>query len=112
MDDLIKKYLVDMLNSINSIEDFLGIKKYYEHYKSNRQLKRAIERELEIIGEALNKAMKIDPKLEIKNGRKIIQIRNIIAHAYDSVDDEIIWSIIINHLPKLKIEIENLMSSK
>ena len=68
-------------------------------------MRRAVERELEIIGEALNQAMKIAPDLNIENKKKIVQTRNLLIHAYDSVNDEIIWSIVINHLPKLKAEI-------
>ncbi len=75
-------------------------------------LKRAVERDLEILGEAINRIIKRDASFEekITNARAIIGLRNQVIHAYDSISDEIIWSILINHLPKLKAEIESLIS--
>ena len=109
MNDEVKKYLHDILKSIDSIDEFTGEKKTFNTYTKNKQLKRAVERELEIIGEAVNRALKISPELKIENKKKIVQTRNLIIHAYDSVNDEIIWSIVIIHLPKLKVEIIELL---
>ena len=53
-----------------------------------------------------NRILKENSKFEITNSRRIIGLRNQIIHAYDSISDENIWSIVINHLPNLKIEIE------
>jgi uncharacterized protein with HEPN domain len=64
---------------------------------------------LEIIGEALGKALKMDDTLIINDSRKIINTRNKIIHGYDEVEDAVIWSIIKRHLPILKAEIENLL---
>lgn len=74
-------------------------------------LKRAIERNLEIIGEAMNRILKSDSSFEnrISNAKAIIGLRNQVIHAYDNISDENIWSILINHLPKLKLEINNLI---
>ncbi|MFA9193459.1 HepT-like ribonuclease domain-containing protein [Flavobacterium sp. FBOR7N2.3] len=74
-------------------------------------LKRAVERNLEIIGEAINRILKSDPTFEqkITNAKAIIGLRNQVIHAYDNISDESIWSILINHLPKLKTEIEILI---
>lgn len=73
--------------------------------------KRAVERHLEIVGEALNRILKRDPSFEdkIKNARSIVGLRNQVIHAYDNISDENIWSILINHLPKLKNEIIRLL---
>ena len=60
-----------------------------------------------LLGEAVNRILKDNPAFEITNAKRIIGLRNQIIHAYDSISDENIWSIIINHLPNLKIEIEN-----
>ena len=67
---------------------------------------------MEILGEAINRIIKRDASFEekITNARAIIGLRNQVIHAYDSISDEIIWSILINHLPKLKAEIESLIS--
>lgn len=74
-------------------------------------LKRAIERNLVIIGEAVNRINKRNPSFleKISNAKAIIGLRNQVIHAYDNISDENIWSVIINHLPKLKIEINNLI---
>ncbi|HPF00936.1 MAG TPA: DUF86 domain-containing protein [Bacteroidales bacterium] len=67
--------------------------------------KRAVERDLEIIGEAANRILKRDKEFSLEHVQKIIGTRNRIAHGYDKISDELVWSIIINHLPKLKEEI-------
>lgn len=74
-------------------------------------LKRAIERNIVIIGEAMNRILKRDNSFEdkISNSKSIIGLRNQVIHAYDNISDENIWSILINHLPKLKVEIDNLV---
>lgn len=76
---------------------------------SNLMAKRAMERELEIIGEAVKKLIEIEPLIQLEHFEKIIGLRNIIAHAYDSWDDELIWGVIQRHIPKLKNEIQALI---
>jgi uncharacterized protein with HEPN domain len=66
---------------------------------------RTVERDLEIIGEAVKKIIAIDNKLKISSARDIIGLRNMIVHAYDSIDPTTLWKIIINDLPILKSEI-------
>lgn len=77
-------------------------------------LKRAVERDLEIIGEAINRIITRDKNFEIKitKAKAIISLRNQVIHAYDTISDENIWSILTNHLPKLKKEIEHLINEK
>jgi len=72
-------------------------------------LKRAIERNLEIIGEAANRILARNPDIEITNARKIVNLRNLIIHSYDSISDENIWAIVIKNLPELKKEIDQLI---
>jgi uncharacterized protein with HEPN domain len=74
-------------------------------------LRRAVERELEIIGEAANRILKLDSEFPIENARKIVDVRNWVIHGYDKVDDVIIWGILTNHLPKLKEQADELMKS-
>ncbi len=110
MDEYILKGIFDIQECIISIESYLGQKRNFDDYKSNKLLRRAVERELEIIGEALNRIAKIE-KLDIQFYRQIIGLRNRIAHSYDSIDDELIWTIATRHLPTLKLEIENLLNT-
>jgi uncharacterized protein with HEPN domain len=108
MDEKILKSLYDIKLAIDEIDFFLSTEeKTFLNYCKNRLLKRAIERNLEIIGEAVNRILKEDSEFHITNARRIIGLRNQIIHAYDSVSDENIWSIVMNHLPNLKNEIEN-----
>ena len=106
----IQKFLYDILTSINSIEEFLGNRRDFKVYQSNKLLRRGIERELEIIGEAAGRILKLDPDIPIDNIRKIIDLRNLVIHGYDKVDDEIIWSIISRHLPEFKRQVEELLA--
>ena len=75
----------------------------------NLMLKRAVERNLEIIGEATNRILARDPEIEISNARKIVNLRNFVIHSYDSISDENIWAIVINNLPSLKTEVLKLL---
>ena len=109
MDNDINKYLFDIRESINSIESYLDGKLDFNVYKGNKMLKRAVEREFEIIGEALNRINKIDPESQISGKRQIVGMRNRVIHGYDKIDDEIVWGTIVRHLPVLKNEIEILM---
>ena len=72
-------------------------------------LRRAVERELEIIGEAMNKIQKLDKNLKIENQTKIISLRNRVIHAYDSIDNEIVWGVVTRHIPLLNQEIDELL---
>jgi len=106
----IKKYLYDIKVSIESIYEYLGEKRDFFEYQQNKLLRRGIEREIEIIGEATNRILKLEENIEIRNARQIVDTRNWVIHGYDKVDDVVIWGIISNHLPKLKEEIENLLN--
>jgi uncharacterized protein with HEPN domain len=114
MDERILKWLFDVKMSIDEIDTFFDNKeKNFFDYRSNLMLKRAVERNLEIIGEAVNRIIKRDNLFieKISNAKAVVGLRNQVIHAYDNVSDEYIWSILINHLPKFKIEIENLIKS-
>ena len=105
----IQKYLFDRQTSIDSINEYLGENQDFEIYKKNKQLRRAVERELEIIGEAANRLLKIDSKIKIENARKIVDLRNWVIHGYDKIDDLIVWGIVLKHLPLLKSQVELLL---
>jgi uncharacterized protein with HEPN domain len=108
----VRKYLFDINTSIESIFDFLGDKRDFIDYQNNKLLRRGVEREIEIIGEAMNRIMKISPDLQIENARQIVDTRNWVIHGYDKVDDVVIWGIVSIHLPKLKKEIEHYLAEE
>jgi uncharacterized protein with HEPN domain len=70
------KYLHDIQISIDSIFDYLSDKRDFNEYISNKLLRRGIERKLEIIGEATNRILKIDPQINISDARGIVDLRN------------------------------------
>lgn len=110
MNNDIKTWLYDIFQSIREIESYYDNKpKIFEEYVSDIKTKRAIERNLEIIGEAVNRIKKYDKNFQIQHSEKIIGTRNRIIHGYDKVTDDLIWSIVVNHIPKLKVEIERLL---
>ncbi len=81
----------------------------FVEYSTRPLIKRAVERNLEIIGEAVNRIIKEDPKFPIENATRIVGLRNQIIHGYDTVSDENIWAILHNHLPKLRAEVASLI---
>lgn len=112
MNEKVLKSLYDIKFAIDEIESFfVGREKRFEQYSTDILLKRAIERDLEIIGEAMNRILKENPDIEIDNARKIIGLRNQIIHGYDSVSDENIWGIIMVHIPKLKEAVDKLIEA-
>lgn len=113
MDNYTKKHLQDILTAIEEIESFFdGCPKCFEDFSNTLWRRRAIERNIEIIGEAMNRILKSNPFIEITNSRKIVDARNYIIHGYDSLSVDILWSIVINHLPKLQEEVSILISKE
>lgn len=105
MTDQGNKYLVDILQAINLINSFTSDILNYDDYVSDLKTMSAVERQLGIIGEAVNRFEKLFPESAIINARKIAGFRNRLIHAYDAVDPSIIWAIIKKHLDPLKKEI-------
>ena len=103
-----KKYLSDVLMAINLIREFTIDIADFNIYEKDRKTQSAVERQLVIIGEALNKLRQIESEIVIENDKQIIGFRNRLVHAYDSIDNSIVWAIINRHLENLKNEIENL----
>jgi len=110
MDNEIKAWLYDILQSINEIDSYYEDRpRIFEEFQTDIKTKRAIERNLEIIGEAVKRILEKDNSFRVNHAKQIVGTRNRIIHGYDSVSDELIWSIVINHLPKLKTEISDLL---
>lgn len=112
MEPRIEKSLIDILTAIEEIEFFFESRpKRFDIYLSDICLRRAVERNIGIIGEATNRILKIDPTVSITSARSIVDTRNYVIHSYDNVTDEIMWGIIVRHLPILKNEIINLIDN-
>lgn len=110
MDDSIRKYLYDANEAINNIEGFMAERsKNYLNFCNDLLYQHAVERNLSVIGEAINKILKLQPDIAITSARKIVDLRNFIVHSYDSIQPVMIWGIMIRHLPLLKQEISSLL---
>lgn len=93
------------------MESFMAERpKEYATFCNDTLFRRGVECNMEIMGEALNNVLKIDPNIAITSSRKIVDTRNFIIHAYDSLKPDILWGIVINHIPLLKREVETLLA--
>jgi uncharacterized protein with HEPN domain len=109
MTEMNLKYLTDILMAIELIEDFTKEISDFSIYDLDRKTQSAVERQLVIIGEALNKFSKLGSEITIQNDKQIVGFRNRLVHAYDSIDNSIVWVILKKYLKPLKIEIENII---
>jgi uncharacterized protein with HEPN domain len=112
MNDETRKNLIDILQAAEEIQNFVrGVD--FRAYQNNPVTKRAVERDFEIIGEALNRIRYTDDELlkKISEHQRIIGFRNILIHGYDIVDEAIVWQAATNHLPILVREVEEILSA-
>ena len=112
MDRRLKAHLFDINAAIDEVYSFFDlVPKRIDEYQRNLMLRRAIERNIGIIGEATNKIFKEFPEIKISNARAIIATRNRVIHDYAAVTDDVMWKIVVNDLPKLKEEVGVLLDS-
>ena len=110
MDEYIIKSLIDILKAIDNIELFCSSRpKEFKTFCEDRCFRSAIQWEIAIIGEAMNRILKITPDIQITSARRIVNTRNYLIHGYDSLRADLIWAIVINHLPLLKTEVQRLL---
>ena len=112
MDESVKKYLEDMIQAISEIEmaeNRFG--RQYDIFENDVVFRKFVERNIEILGEAMNRILKIKPEINITSARKIVDTRNYVIHAYDSLKPDILWAIVINHIPRLKTDILQIIES-
>ena len=103
------KYILDIESLIEELENVISLhSRDYTKFSSNFMAVRTVERDLEIIGEAVRKLKEIDPYLKISSYKQIIGLRNMIVHAYDSIDPTTLWRILLKDLPLLKEEINEI----
>jgi len=103
----------DAIEACELISQFIqGMRE--EDFYVDAKTKAAVEREIEIIGEALNRIKAIDSDMlaQIDNWREIIGFRNVIAHGYDIVEDEIVWESITNDIPLLTSQLKDIVGNK
>jgi uncharacterized protein with HEPN domain len=105
-----RKYLYDVLQACEALAAFVE-DKTVEDYFDDILLRSGVERQLMIIGEALNQASKLDENIceQISDFRRIINLRNVIVHGYASVEDETVWGILQEDVPRLRDEVKGLI---
>ena len=108
MTDKTRKYLFDILEAVNSIENYI-LNVDFIQYQKNKMVRRAVEREFEIIGEAMNAMLRADDSIQITSAERIIGMRNRVIHGYDKIDNGLVWGTIKKHLPILKEEVSGLL---
>ncbi len=113
MDSYVRDLLSDIVRSIDEINEFsagLTIEDF-KQYLSNKMMRRAIERDLIIIGEAMHDIVKVDHTrvMRIKNSRRVIELRNDVVHSYDDLANEKIWNFIWKELPYLRKEVSHIL---
>ena len=112
MNDVIRKSIIDILQAAEEIQDFVcGMD--LDAYRNSPVTQRAVERDFEIIGEALNRIKKIDEALleKVSEHYRIIGFRNILIHGYDIVDEAVVWKAVTNHVPILVRELKEVLNS-
>ncbi len=109
MDNEVKTWLKDIEQAILEINSFIPEVKNFKDFQKDLKTKRAVERNIEIIGEAVTRILKAEPNIKISDTRKIVDTRNRIIHGYDSVSEDILWGIIIRSLPTLDKEVKELL---
>lgn len=102
--------LEDVLNAINDLQScFVDYPNRFDLFEKDLMRRCVVERKVEIMGEAINRIRKIDPLFEIPNGREVIATRNRIIHAYDNVQADFLWTLVLRHIPELKKDVECLI---
>ena len=111
MENKIRKYLLDINDAIDRLEIYFLNCSDFTEYELNSMLQDATERNLEIIGEAMNKILVIDPEIRISDSRKIVNTRHKLIHGYDSIDNAEVYVIVKKYIPILKLEIQILIQN-
>ena len=109
MDNEVMTWLKDIEQAITEINSFIPEVKNFKDFQKDLKTRRAVERNMEVIGEAIDRILKVQPNVKISHTRKIVDTRNRIIHGYDSESEDILWGIIIRNLPDLEKEVKELL---
>lgn len=108
----VAKRLLDAVEAVTRIQNFIAGKDAAD-FAASDLLRSAVERQFEIVGEALGRASALDPELDLRlpDLRRVVGLRNRLIHGYDSIDDEIIWDIVQSKLLPLQRQLRELLQS-
>ena len=107
------KYLYDIAEACRLLDQFTSGKTIAE-YASDALLRSAVERQFEIIGEALRLAIREEPELAglISDSSRIIAFRNRLIHGYAAILNDVVWGVLETNLPTLQREVEALLKTE
>jgi len=105
------KYLHDIARAAASVQEFVA-GRTLESWRGDRLLQSAVERQFEIMGEALNQLSRHAPDVseQIPEYQRIIAFRNILIHGYAEVDSDLVWGVIERNLPELQESVAKLLN--
>ena len=110
MDENILKYLEDVRLACEDVEQFfIGYPNRFDVFANDRLRISAVERKVEIMGEAINRILKRNPDFNLPNARAIVQTRNRVIHSYEKVENEFLWGLVKRHIPQLKKDVEQII---
>lgn len=107
-----RKYLYDIQQAIDLIDGFCAGRSFAD-YQRDPMLRSAVERQFEIVGEAVSRLAQLSPAHaeRLTEYRRIIAFRNILIHAYATIDDRVVWGVVEGKLPQLRVEVKNLLAA-
>lgn len=107
-----RKYLYDMQRAADLLTAFTTGKTFAD-YERDAMLRAAVERQFEIIGEAMTQLAKVDETVagRISHYERIIAFRNVLAHQYADVDERLVWNVVETNLPALVREVAALLGA-
>ena len=105
--------LYDMLRAAEAISTFVEGRTACE-YEGDLMLRSAVERQFEVLGKAMGRALGIEPDLAVRlaDARSVVDFRNVIAHDYDRLSDRAVWDVATGHLPELRESLAALLSER
>lgn len=102
---------MDVLAVCDEVDSFFPDKRLFADFQKDTLRQRAVERCVEIMGEAINQLQKHNPSITLPDARAIVATRNRVIHGYDSDTPEFLWSLVINHIPKLRQDVAALLDT-
>jgi uncharacterized protein with HEPN domain len=107
----VRKHLFDIAQACDLLTQFTRGKTFTD-YTTDALLRSAVERQFEIMGEALNQALRLSPDLtnHVSDCRRIVAFRNRLIHGYAFVSNEVVWGVLETNLPALRLEVQSLLN--
>lgn len=105
-----RTYVWDARRAAGLVADFVSGRSW-DDYESDVLLRSAVERQFEIIGEALNQLRRVDEDLaaQVPDLQRIVAFRNVLIHGYAAVDNRLVWEIATDRVTELIVVLDRLL---